>query len=143
MVRSLYELAADAIDVVCPRCGRRAVDTPRPVESRWVASWPRRLTCAACGHTSAWEPAGATSVWGAPVDPFFHVPLWLQAGCCGGHTLWAFNRRHLDVLEGYVGAKLRDGGVTLVARLPTWMKAAKHRAEILRVIDRLRSTLEA
>ncbi len=147
MIRSLYELAAGDIDVVCPRCGRRAVVAPRPSGSRWVGSWPRRLTCAACGHSAAWESAGATSVWGAPVDPFFRRPLWLRAGCCGGHTLWAFNRSHLAVLEGYVGARLRErgtgpGGMTLVARLPAWMKSARHRAEILRVIARLRDTLD-
>ncbi|GAB3841427.1 hypothetical protein ACFPIJ_43890 [Dactylosporangium cerinum] len=144
MIRGLYELAADPIDVVCPRCGRRAVSAARPTPSRWVASWPRRLTCGRCGHAAAWEPPGATSVWGAPVDPFFQVPLWLRAECCGGHTLWALHRRHLDLLDDYVGAKLRtDGpGMTLTARLPAWLKSAKHRAEILRVIDRLRHTLD-
>jgi hypothetical protein len=140
-IEGLYELAADPIDVVCPRCGRRAVSAPRPTQSRWVASWPRRLTCTACGHNSAWEPAGATSVWGGPVDPFFQVPLWLRAECCGGHTLWALNRCHLDLLEEYVGAKLREGGTGLVTRLPTWMKEARHRTEILRVTARLRGTL--
>ncbi|MEU0558137.1 hypothetical protein [Dactylosporangium sp. NPDC006015] len=144
---SLYELAADDILVVCPRCGGRAVNAARPTGSRWVASWPRRLTCAACCHAAAWEPAGATSVWGGPVDPFFGGPLWLRAECCGGRVLWAFNRRHLDILGGFVGAKLRErgpgpGGLTLVARLPAWMTAAKHRAEILRAVDRLRATLE-
>jgi hypothetical protein len=85
-------------------------------------------------------------VWGGPVDPFFRLPLWLKADCCGGHTLWAFNERHLDLLEGYVAAKLRErglgpGGMTVVARLPTWLKSAKHRGEILRVIGRLRVSI--
>ncbi|MFF5225938.1 hypothetical protein [Dactylosporangium sp. NPDC000521] len=135
----LYELAAGDILVVCPRCGRRAVDVPRP-------GGGRRLACAACGYVVEAQ-AGASSVWGGPVDPYFREPLWLRAECCGGHVLWAFNRRHLDLLDGYVGARLRErgdgpGGMTLVARLPAWMKAAKHRAEILRAVDRLRRTLE-
>jgi hypothetical protein len=86
-------------------------------------------------------------VWGGQVDPFFRLPLWLTAECCGGHTLWAFNERHLDLLEAFVAARLRErgtgpGGLTLVARLPTWLKRAKHRGEILRVIRRLRASLE-
>jgi hypothetical protein len=86
-------------------------------------------------------------MWGGPVDPFFGLPLWLQAGCCGGRTLWAFNRRHLDLLEAYVGAKLRErcaspGSSSMLARLPAWVKSAKHRDEVLRTISRLRSSLD-
>ncbi|MGI5171658.1 hypothetical protein ACQEU3_45665 [Spirillospora sp. CA-253888] len=35
-------------------------------------------------------------------------PLWLQRSCCG-HVLWAYNVRHLDLLESYAAAKLREG----------------------------------
>ena len=147
MIRELYELAADDIYVVCPRCQRRAVDAPRPAEGMRVLSWPRRLACSACGYAAAWDPSRGGSVWSGPVDPFFRLPLWLKAECCGGQTLWAFNERHLDLLEGYVAAKLRErglgpGGMTVLARLPTWLKSAKHREEILRVIGRLRESLE-
>jgi hypothetical protein len=143
---ALYQFAAHDIYVVCPRCQRRAVDTPRPGETGRILSWPRRLSCFACGHTAVWDASRAGSLWGRPIDPFFRVPLWLRAGCCG-HTLWAFNERHLNLLEGYVGAKLRERGdgpdpETVVTRLPTWMKSAKHRGEILRVIGRLRASLE-
>lgn len=73
--------------------------------------------------------------------------MWLQADC-SGHVLWAYNVRHLDLLDAYVAAKLRERGevmpgapASLVERLPTWLKAAKNRTEILRTIKRLRSTL--
>ncbi|MFD4246830.1 hypothetical protein ACFWP3_35365 [Streptomyces sp. NPDC058525] len=86
---------------------------------------------------------------GGIVDPYFQLPLWLQASCCG-HVLWAYNVRHLDLLEAYVAAKLRERGelvpaapTSLVERLPTWLKAAKNRTEVLRTIRRLRSTLPA
>ncbi|RFS86806.1 hypothetical protein D0T12_00510 [Actinomadura spongiicola] len=88
---------------------------------------------------------GGVSRWGGAVDPYFGQPLWLRADCCGGRTLWAFNERHLDLLEGYVGARLRERGeyvgMTMVAKLPAWLKSAKHRGEILRVIGRLRASL--
>lgn len=86
-------------------------------------------------------------VWNRPIDPFFHEPLWLRADCCGGNTLWAFHERHLDLLERFVAAKLRERGLgnrpgmTLVARLPAWITTAKHRDEILRTIAKLRATL--
>ncbi|WP_225860809.1 MULTISPECIES: hypothetical protein [Streptomyces] len=86
---------------------------------------------------------------GSPVDPYFQRPLWLRASCCG-NTLWAYNLRHLDLLEAYVQAKLRERGelapgapTSLVERLPTWLKTAKNRTEILRTIKRLRSTVPA
>jgi hypothetical protein len=33
--------------------------------------------------------------------------------------------------------------MTLVARLPAWIKSAKNRAEVLRAVDRLRATVIA
>lgn len=73
--------------------------------------------------------------------------LWLRAECCGGHVLWAANEEHLRYLEEYVGAELRErnaelrksGGLS--RRLPTWMKDAKHRDEIVHHLRRLRASL--
>lgn len=147
---SLYALAEDVVHVVCPACRGRAEvapwldEQPRSPYSVW---WPRRLVCRACGHVRTWpsEADNATSCWGRPVDPYFRQPLWLRANCCGGQILWAFNERHLDILESYVGARLRERGeytgMTMLARLPAWLKSAKHRTEILRVIGRLRAAL--
>lgn len=142
----VYDLAAHDIHVVCPRCGARAVDAPRPTESGDVISWPRRLACAGCAYSATWTPGW--SEWGCPVDPFFRVPLWLRAECCGGRVLWAFNEAHLDLLEEYVAARLRErraspGTMSVLARLPAWLKSAKHRDEVLRTIRRLRESLAA
>ncbi|GAA3661214.1 hypothetical protein GCM10022224_025850 [Nonomuraea antimicrobica] len=86
---------------------------------------------------------------GGPFDPYFRRPVWLQASCCG-QVLWAYDVRHLVLLEAYVAARLRERGnvapfapMSLVERLPTWVKVAKNRDEILRTIRRLRSTLPA
>jgi hypothetical protein len=64
--------------------------------------------------------------------------------CCG-ELLWARNPSHLDFLENYVVARLRErapnqNGST-VSRLPKWMKSAKHREELAVAIARLRLTL--
>ncbi|MDG4825555.1 hypothetical protein O7635_27215 [Asanoa sp. WMMD1127] len=121
------------------------VSLPDATEPLWRR--PRRLVCDSCGHAASWAPSSSATMWGGPVDPFFRRPLWLRAECCGGHTLWAFNRAHLDLLAEFVGAGLRERArsphrMTMVARLPAWLKAAKHRDEVMRVLTRLRTTLD-
>jgi hypothetical protein len=134
----IHDLAAETVDVVCPRCEEQAACVPQPTELR-------RLVCPGCGLAPA-RTSGSTR-WGGPVDPFFGLPLWLRAGCCGGHVLWAYNRTHLDLLERHVAVDLRERGDrpghTVLTRLPAWITAAKHRDEVLRTIRRLRGTLRA
>lgn len=142
----------DEVLVGCPRCDGCAVvlahpGTPEDGEtaSTGAMNFRGRLRCKECGYFK--DETVGSAVVGGPVDPYFRRPLWLQASCCG-HVLWAYNVRHLDLLEAYVAAKLRERGdlvawapASLVERLPTWLKTAKNRAEVLRTIGRLRSTL--
>lgn len=145
---SLYQLAAEDISVVCPRCGNRAVSAAQQTEGKQAWWESRRLTCAQCAYLAFWNPDGlAISCWGGPIDPYFRLPLWLRTECCGGRTLWAFNPTHLDLLENYVAARMRErgsesDGMTLVARLPGWLKSAKNRDEVLHAIRRLRASIE-
>ncbi|MFZ3474641.1 hypothetical protein ACODT3_02870 [Streptomyces sp. 4.24] len=139
--------------VVCPRCGGRALVVPRP-DLPPVAYYtdllfrPRRMTCAQCGALAEWEAGvegralrGVTP--GGTEDPFFRRPLWLQTRCAG-RVLWAYNEEHVDELAAYVGARLRERGAlsptrAMFARLPGWMKASAHRAEVLAGLDTLRA----
>ncbi|WP_051866302.1 hypothetical protein [Streptosporangium roseum] len=144
----------DEVLVRCPRCDGCAVVLAHPgiledgeAASTGVMNFRRRLRCRECGYFK--DEMVGSAVVGGPVDPFFQRPVWLQASCCG-HVLWAYNVRHLDLLEAYVAAKLRERGdlvawapASLVERLPTWLKTAKNRAEVLRTIGRLRSALPA
>lgn len=83
-----------------------------------------------------------------PVDPYFRLPLWLQTQTRHGR-LWAYNLEHLDQIRRFVAADLRERApwydtgqkMTLVARLPVWIKRAKNRGEVLRAIDRVRASL--
>ena len=96
------------------------------------------LRCRACGAVSD-APISLSPRHGA-FDPWFGLPLWLQAPCCG-EVLWAWNRGHLDFLRQYVTASLREREPNLnrsmASRLPRWIKAAKNRDEIVRCIERL------
>jgi len=141
----IYALAMADIIVVCQRCAGAAVVRTEDDQSQHWHVRPRRLHCLSCAYTMTWDPATA-SRWGGPFDPFFGWPLWLQASCCGGKTLWAFNPEHLDLIEGYVRARLRErrherAYTSLLEKLPAWIKSAKNRDDVLRTIRRLRATM--
>jgi hypothetical protein len=146
---------AGEIFVRCPRCGGRASIFPDPLSTDstrhlWLR---RRLTCAGCAYADAWEAprspvspnARIVPEFSGPNDPYFGLPLWLSVEC-RGRALWAYNAEHLDLLEACVSARLRErgdymGSMSLVERLPSWIKDAKHRADVLNGIDRLRASL--
>ncbi|OKL51188.1 hypothetical protein [Buchananella hordeovulneris] len=78
-----------------------------------------------------------------PLDYLFGLPLWLATHTRHG-WLWALNGDHLAKLRAYVGAQVRQlppGNVHWASRLPAWIKAAKHRAEVLRALDKLADRL--
>ncbi len=141
----------DEILVVCPRCKSCARITPiTPGNRDWFA--PRRLVCLQCGYTKEWAEKSIWRGWlNSPVvDDFFGEPLWLQEPC-EGSVLWAYNVRHLNLIEGYVGAKLREhrwrpqigwANGSLLNRLPRWVTSAKNRPAILKALQRLREKLK-
>ena len=149
----------DEFLVVCPSCSERAVVTTA------AASRPPRLACTRCGLSRDWKSdrrgvltSGRASTWptgqyaiGDSADPYFHLPLWLQAPCAT-RVLWAFNARHLAFLRDYVSATdRRTVGATprgprnalLASRLPRWLKLAKNRSTVLQAITRLEGKLDA
>jgi hypothetical protein len=145
---------SDLIYVVCPRCGGRGAVVLRPdlPPLRYISELqyrPRRMVCPGCATTRDWQAERRNGAlvgvaFGGPNDPFFGLPLWLQTPCCG-HLLWAYNRGHVDTLDAYISADLRERtGPTMgmLDRLPAWMKVANHRAEVLRSIGHLRSQLD-
>ncbi len=80
------------------------------------------------------------------MDACFGLPLWRAAPCCG-HTLWAYNIEHLNLIENSVAARLRQRALPLrktwyrkglVSRLPAWMTSARNRATVQKAIAKLR-----
>jgi hypothetical protein len=139
------EQFSDKFLVRCPRCEACASVTLKDqagTSNKPGLFLPRRLICPKCGYSKDWQDK-LIARFGA-YDWYFRLPLWLQTTCCG-ETLWAFNKEHLDYLEGFVAAELRGNALhhhSLATRLPGWMVQAKNRAEILKAIARLRATLE-
>lgn len=146
---SIYSYMDETL-VVCPQCSGRAISrqVDKDAQSGWFA--PRRLTCTACSYAKDWASRGITGHWRDQHDDYFELPLWLQTPCCGD-VLWAYSERHLAFLEDFVGARLRERvrdetygwtNASLASRLPTWMKAAKNRDEVLKGLARLRTRLQ-
>jgi hypothetical protein len=139
---SLYALAVHPIDVVCPRCSAHARVIADPGDDQPSTTRPRRLACFTCGHTRTWSPRSGSSWWGTAVDPFFRQPLWLTA-TVRGHRLWVYNREHLALLAQYAAAGLRERGphggcsMSMIEKLPAWMKSAGNRADVLSAVARL------
>lgn len=153
------EAYLDEVLVRCPRCAAMgrvlpAADAgPARKPRRGVAPTPawlsdRKLVCPGCALVRRWPAPGEkrTCLTGIDCDPWFRQPLWLRTEAAG-HVLWAYNLRHLALLQSYIGAthrtKERTPGMihTLLNRLPTWMKEARHRDELLAALGRMRATV--
>ncbi|MFI5801725.1 hypothetical protein [Streptomyces sp. NPDC051561] len=143
---------SDRIQVVCPRCGGRAVVVPRPgVRTHKYFSellfQPRRLACGGCGAVAEWAAGMRGNALigvslGGTEDPFFGRPLWLQVRCAG-RMLWAYNEEQVEELARYAGAQLRERGAgssnaSMISRLPAWMKRGENRPEVLAGLAALR-----
>ena len=141
----IYAFVKDIL-VVCPSCsGKAIVQTGNFVEMPFEIK-DVRAVCPSCGFNKQFGPISMNNksmVFGAPTDPFFRFPVWLQTDF-EGQTLWAYNVAHLDFLEAHVGAKLRERNGqphkvrSIGARLPRWMTNKHNRASILKQLDLLR-----
>lgn len=153
--KSIFEFTGEIL-IVCPKCGKQAIVIGRDFEFLKSDSKVVKLVCENCGHNKYLEEnpnsilygtndkraGGKYFLIGPPVDPFFHEPLWLTINCCN-HTLWAYNHRHLTLIESHVEAALRErnsqptSNSGLGSRLPKWMTSKENRAAILKCISNL------
>lgn len=135
----------DEFLVKCPRCNSCAIVYSIDFKlTDWFA--PRRFSCKACSLSKNWSERKIRRLWhGEPVDDYFHYPLWLQSPCCD-RILWAYNLRHLDFIEAFVKAELRErkpdpkygwSNNSLFSRLPKWIQSSKNREAILKSIAKI------
>ena len=130
----------------CGKCGHKWL-TVRKCFNRLPeqASECIPAQCTECGHTSDVQVTSHRALEsGSGFDPHFGMPLYLSQDCRFG-PVWAYNERHLCELIYYVEAKLRvrqgGGNKAMFSRLPKWMKLAKNREPVLKVLKRLGSQL--
>lgn len=150
---------ADNILVCCPRCTHKAVVVcQKQTAGKNNQGAVKKVTCVSCGfnHSSSQQTSitlitNSKSIFsknyivlGLPIDPFFHMPLYLVTDCCK-NQLWAYNAEHLAFLKSHVSALLRERNLnekqnsSMGSRLPRWMSAAKNREAILKAIRFLES----
>lgn len=101
------------------------------------------VTCHSC-HTinqvkENWEPYIAKYQEAGIIDPAFGLPLWFQDSV-KGNIIWAHNLRHLTEIKNYVQATLRERTtdqfkMTMVEKLPNFIKLAKNRKEVLKALQ--------
>ena len=128
--------------VVCPNCGNCAQVIPLD-RDRQNQFDPRRVICQSCSYSKDWQ--GSSMGIGSAHDGYFNLPLWLQIEV-GDRLLWFHNLRHLQYIEAFVSATLRERrtdihgcrNASVISRLPNWVKAAKNRKHILKAIDRIK-----
>jgi hypothetical protein len=103
------------------------------------------VTCNSC-HTinqvkENWESYIAKYQESGIIDPAFGLPLW-YLDTVKGNTIWAYNLRHLTEIKNYVQATLRERTtdrfkMTMVEKLPNFIKLAKNRKEVLKTVERM------
>ena len=106
------------------------------------------VACPYCGTTMSGEvhkTAEAFSYIGEIRDgrePYFGLKLWFLTSF-QGKPVWALNREHLAYLIGYLSADLREkppgkAKMTQADHLPTFMKTAKNRERIVKLLKKMR-----
>jgi len=127
--------------IVCPKCACKGLVIPSKNERL-------KTVCSSCGFSTEQSEENHGFYWHDenPTDGYFGYNLWLQTNCAG-HLLWAFNLRHLDILESFVSAKLRQRvkdekwgwqNSSLTSRLPNWIKDKKNRDAVIKSLRILR-----
>jgi hypothetical protein len=129
--------------VVCPQCDACAQILPLDADSQNLFD-PRRVTCTVCSYSKDWQGT-SVGIGGYACDGYFGLSLWLQTELSDG-ILWFHNLRHLQYVEAFVRATVRERrtdlhgcrNASVISRLPNWVKAAKNRRHILKAIDSLK-----
>lgn len=106
-----------------------------------------RAKCPHCNFQEEWKPKIKKVLQrvalndGLVRDTRYNLPLWFQKEV-DGELFWAYNQEHIDYLERYIGADLRERNSkanyssSLVARLPKFVKEAKNREKLLKIIEK-------
>ena len=147
----------------CSECGYNGVPNPHDVERLthrieakcpdcrlWLtwqgkrnASGIKLLRCR-CGGSRQFDMTKLrVGEWSRGQEPRTGLTLWLQADF-RGRLLWAVNWSHLNFLQRFVAAGIREqspGNSTQVSRLPAWIKSAKNRPDLLKTLRRMESSL--
>jgi hypothetical protein len=119
--------------VVCPKCRKKATVNNRGEDGSM-------LSCFECHYISNKCISVGDRKGSITTDYWFGQELWLQAAF-KNEVLWANNYEHLDYMKQYISSGLRERNnrafFTLVEKLPGFIKSAKNRERLLKLIEKL------
>lgn len=126
----------------CGRCGGSKFDFSDAAVDRHGSKVEVRARCRGCGAANAFAARGGSMPIRDGHDHWFGLPLVLKTGF-GRWVVWAYNPEHIDLMEAWLKADLRERSLhpyyaTMAARLPAWMKAAHARPKMLHALAKLR-----
>ena len=130
----------EKVDVVCLGCGKKATATADHEKKE------ARINCLHCGYSkitgTAIEVLGMRGHLKVAANEYFDAELWYTAPF-KNEEFMAFNREHLDYLEAYISAQLREHKdrthFTLLEKLPRFYHEAKNRDTLLKLIAKLKN----
>lgn len=122
--------------VFCPNCSKKAITSVN------FEMQKARLLCANCGYNKeAKTNTNQQENWQMAAHLYFDAKLWLQMPF-KSETFWAYNSAHLDYLQQYISANLREHTdrthFTLLEKLPKFYHEAKNREALLKIIGKLK-----
>jgi len=127
--------------VACAKCGKCASlrEFVFPRKPKTMVLRLGNCSCLHCGHQ-----------WSMPAEWNFYSTgtLWLTIRC-HKNVLWILNRPHLDFMEQFIAADLREERMPemssrrLSSALPRWLISGKNRDDVVRCLKKLREKLEA
>lgn len=128
---------SDEVWVVCPACSGKAIARTDYQLNK------AKLFCVQCGYNKEQSTEIAKNITvNQPAHLFFDAEFWLQARF-KNETFMAYNGRHLEYLEQYISAKLREhkdrSHFTLLEKLPKFYHKAQNREALLKIIAKLKS----
>lgn len=138
----------ERIVVVCPKCGQQATVLGARANASVAENEEHvHFACTACsyavkyGNTPKFTTVrrkgrahrGRNLLPNTACDPFFGFRLWYIIETSYG-TIWAYNLAHLNVIELYIADHKCEP-----TDWPHWMKDAKHRELLLKLIQRLKA----
>lgn len=126
--------------VVCPKCHQQAIAKLNDEAKE------ARLNCLHCGYSKSVSKHveyadGKFGELKQAAHLYFEAQLWLKHAF-KGDIFWAYNLKHLQYLEDYISAKLREHKdrthFTLLEKLPKFYHEAKNREALLKIIQKLK-----
>ena len=130
-------------DELCRNCRKPLEQVDRPTARMIDGKLFTRVKCPHCSESFDYPAYHGSNPQSRPPAPTLRKFLVTQVA---SQTLWVDNLVHLEALEDWLGARVRErgpvAGLTMMARLPRWMKASTNRMKVLRGLAQLRELAE-